>query len=254
MTHSRLTAARAARPAVEAERVTSLASRALDVLAAARRAGRPAEAWIDALAEAATAPDAGARTEVAGQMRAAGITPEEISDLYIPAVARRLGEAWCDDRMSFADVSIGSARLQAMLRDVRLSPARDPVDETGAPMVMLLADSYHTLGAMVLTGQLRRAGASVRLIQGRSEAELDRVVRASGVDAILLSVARGDEFAAAARLVARLRALTGGRVPLIVGGGILELGAAAALAATGADHATCCPRDALDTIGAWTRG
>ncbi len=241
-------------PARDPVRVTSLASRALDVLAATRRGGHPgpAEDWVGALLACVTGADADARTRLTGRMRAAGIPAEDIVDLYIPAVARRLGEAWCDDRMSFADVSIGSARLQAMLRDERVARARDPVEWAGALMVLVLADPHHTLGATVLTAQLRRAGASVRLILGRSAADIDRIVAEGDYDAVLVSVARADDFSAAAAEIARLRTLTKGQIPLVVGGGIMELGATSARRATGADHATADPREAMERIGEWT--
>lgn len=238
----------------EPERVARLASRALDVLARSRRAGRaaPSEGWIRALTEAVIDPDPDARASVARRMRAAGIAPEEISDAYIPAVARCLGVAWCEDRLGFAEVTIGTARLQAMLRDAPAAPAPAPaaVEGAGDLMVMVLADAHHTLGAMVLTGQLRRSGASVRLASG-PDPELDRVVSESDFDAILVSVARADAFDAVAATVARLRGLTGGRLPLIAGGSIMDLGADAARCLTGVDHATSDPQRALELIGEW---
>lgn len=244
---------RPARAVRDPARVTSLAARALDMLATSRRRDRPApvESWVRALAEAAIDPDPAARRDVARRMRAAGVTGEDIGDVYIPAAARRLGEAWSEDRLSFAAVSIGSARLQALLRDAQIAAAQDPVDGAGELRVMVLADAHHTLGAMVLTNQLRRTGTSVRLGFLQQTDEVDRIVSECGFDAILVSVARADDFTPTADAVARLRRLTGGRVPLIAGGSIMDLGADSARCMTGADHATGDPRRALELIGEW---
>ncbi len=253
MTSLRRIDQRPARAVRDPARVTTLAARALDMLATSRRGDRPApvEPWIRALAEAAIDPDAAARRAVARRMREAGIAPEDIIDVYIPAAARCLGEAWSEDRLGFAEVTIGSARLQAMLRDAQLAPAQQPMDGAAELRVMVLADAHHTLGAMVLTGQLRRTGASVRLGFVQQAAEIDHMVSESAFDAILVSVARADDFTVTAGTVARLRDLTGGRVPLIAGGSVMDLGADTARCVTRADHVTGDPRRALELIGEW---
>ena len=44
------------------------------------------------------------------------ISAATVADLYIPALARRLGDGWLDDRVSFIEVTLASSRMQAMLR------------------------------------------------------------------------------------------------------------------------------------------
>lgn len=235
------------------KQVGSLAIRAIDVLVARRSGGNGqderARRWIMLLHDAAVGVDAAACREVADRMLGAGISPAEICDLYVPAVARRLGEEWCEDSMSFAEVSIGSARLQALLRDVALDPMRDPVDESGRKRVMVVADEHHTLGAMVLTGQLRRRGTSVRLVFGRSAEELRRQARDVGFDAVLVSVALADDLGSVKRLVTMLREVAGSGTPIVVGGGILGTGAERALEETGADLATSDAGTVLGLLG-----
>ena len=48
----------------------------------------------------------------------AGIGRDDIADFYIPQLARELGDDWCSDGLSFAAVTIGVSRLQAMLREL----------------------------------------------------------------------------------------------------------------------------------------
>lgn len=242
-------------PGLEAARprVGTLAAKAIDVLVSRRStcAGRStrAERWITLLQDAVVGPDPGAYREVAARMLDSGMQVAELCDVYVPVVARRLGEEWCEDTMSFAEVSIGSARLQALLRDVALDPARDPADESRTGRVMVLADEHHTLGAMVLTGQLRRRGVSVRLVFDRSRMGLSQLAEGGGFDAVLLSVALAADLGAVRRLVTMLREVGGGGTPIVVGGGILDIGADRTREETGADLATSDPEYVLKLIG-----
>ena len=91
-----------------------------------------------------------------------------VADLYIPALARRLGDDWLDDRVSFMEVTLASSRMQGMLRAIGAAWTADLADpaQQGALLLIVVRNEQHTLGAMVLLGQLRRMGVSVRLSVG----------------------------------------------------------------------------------------
>lgn len=228
--------------------VVDLATRALDLLASRRKDHAPDD-WAEALQSAVTSPDASDKDKVLQGMLRAGISPELICDQYIPAVARRMGDDWCSDSMSFADVTIGSARLQALLRDASLQGGGAPMQGAEDLAVIVLADEYHTLGSMVLTGQLRRLGATVRLALGRPEAEIRRIVGDGGFDGILISVVLTEDYTVIRRTVDDLRELTKGHVPIIVGGSIMSLGIDTAKQVTGADHVVGTASAALKLCG-----
>ncbi|PZX16537.1 B12 binding protein [Palleronia aestuarii] len=231
-------------------RVGALASKALSVLAARRTAVRQlSEEHICALEHAVCGPGPEQRDAVIEGMRAEGIGIAEICDHYIPEVARRLGDQWCNDTLSFADVTIGSARLQSLLRDIAEDEHPSHGRRDSEVVVMVLAGEHHTLGAMVLTGQLRRMGVSVRLALGTSTPEVCKIVEGAAFDAILISVAAREDLDMVRETVALLRQSTRGGVPLIVGGGVLDMGFDMAKAATGADYATNDLRSALKFSG-----
>ncbi|RVT82079.1 hypothetical protein DXV76_18080 [Rhodobacteraceae bacterium CCMM004] len=208
------------------------------------------ERYLGALERAVRSPDTGARDAVVAEMLRAQIGRDDICDYYIPEVARRLGRAWCEDSVSFADVTIGSARLQALLRDIGGDHAAGlhQAPQGANVAVMVLADEYHTLGAMVLTGQLRRLGVSVRLMLGRPLTEIEAVVRDSAFDAVLVSVAHREELVSVRRAVTAIRAAGAATLPVVIGGGILETGAEVC-AETGANFATSDVREALRLCG-----
>ena len=194
--------------------------------------------WVERLRDAVVDTHSERRLAVLAEMRASGLSVRDMCDVVIPEVARNLGEAWVDDRMSFADVTIACARLQSLLREDILAGTGDYSERAGELLVLVRADEHHTLGALVLTGQLRSHGVSVRLMMGRPEPDVLTLVEDCDFDAILLSISRADAYPGLLRSVAAIRSAAGGNVPVIVGGSILELGEPMALEVSGADYAT----------------
>jgi MerR family transcriptional regulator, light-induced transcriptional regulator len=232
--------------------VETLASRALGFLASKRISAVSllSEDFLDELSRAVRSEDPGRRLAVVRDMLGARIRPEDITDFYIPEVARRLGAAWCVDGVSFADVTIGSARLQSLLKEIGGPWADELLLDQDAPgvLVVVLADEFHTLGAMVVCGQLARLGVSVKLAMGQAESDLLGTVAAGHYDAILLSVAQGERLATLKKLIVRIRAACIRPTPVVVGGSVVTR-IADIKAKTGADHATTDAREALRACG-----
>ena len=88
----------------------------------ASRAGRVTnsndQVAVDILFKAATGGEPLACSVAARKMLADGVPPERICEKYIPAVARQMGDDWCTDDLSFTTVTIGTARLQYLLREI----------------------------------------------------------------------------------------------------------------------------------------
>ncbi|TCP39139.1 cobalamin B12-binding domain-containing protein [Rhodovulum marinum] len=189
-------------------------------------------------------------TDSIAELRRNGADVSAILDGYIPAAARELGERWCRDELSFADVTIGAARLQAILRELSAPWVTDAMTPADAPNVMLIVplEEYHTLGGMTATSQLRRMGISVCLCLGQSEDEILQKVASRRFDMIAISVSCRHKLDAARRLVGQLRAAAEDHVPIVIGGRVAE-GEDDVCALTGADHATADPREALKLCG-----
>jgi len=152
---------------------------------------------------------------------ATGITSTDLCETYIPEAARRLGAQWCDDTLSFAGVTIGCARLAKALRDLEgREVSQEPLN---APQVLLLVaeDVYHTLGATVLSGILRRAGLGVQLWIGATASTVKDQLRHTDFDAVLLSASTGESLESLRRLIAAVKLEQPG-LPTIVGGTIID--------------------------------
>jgi len=177
--------------------------------------------------------------QVTDTMLREGIPPILVSDIYVPAVAHILGEAWCSDHSSFAEVTIGMSRLQTALR--RLGPEWRPDYTTPSAadtvLVVVNADMYHTLGAILISGQLRRAGLTVVLSIGEDPAHLSRILSAGEHKAVLVSSAIGEPLDSVRKLVDIVKTAQPARRPVVLGGSIL--GSDADLRAlTGVDYVT----------------
>jgi MerR family transcriptional regulator, light-induced transcriptional regulator len=198
-------------------------------LLAARRSAADMVMRADLLAglmAAATAPTEEPLTAFLRELVRQKISVAAVSDLYIPAAAARLGEDWMDDRVCFAEVTLATARLQSMLRAISASWSADRAGADVDPCVLLCVapGEQHTLGALVLLGQLRRSGVSVRLALGPDAAELSAIFAATCMDGVLISASGSAKLAQLSRFVQILRALGPQNLRIVIGGGVIGQG------------------------------
>lgn len=181
-----------------------------------------------------------------------GTRPEHLADFYIPAIARDLGDQWCEDQLGFASVTIGVSRLQAMMRELGPNWASDNASDPAAASILLvvLQDVYHTLGAIVLSSQLRRKGYSVKLLLGgRPEDVADRISRTK-YQSVFISSSRGETLESLRYIIDVIKTSMSNPPPVVVGGSILEVETEEEITAlTGADYATRIPDEALKLCG-----
>jgi MerR family transcriptional regulator, light-induced transcriptional regulator len=209
--------------------------------------GRLADEGIVALIARALLQDYPEAMETLRQdLRRARIGDTELVDVYFPEVARYYGCAWVEDSAPFTDVSIAVARMQAMLREIGQSWTSNAVAGHAAAtvLVVLPAGEQHSFGAMLLTGQLRRQGISVRLEVGTSDAGLRRLVEDRSFDCAMVSIACEEALPRCKGAVKALKQGSAGRLWVAVGGPLLDR-SLDICALTGADIATGDPMLAL---------
>jgi methylmalonyl-CoA mutase cobalamin-binding subunit len=179
--------------------------------------------------------DASAFEVMKPELKRARVSAAMLADVYIPEVARRLGEAWMLDGLTFAEVTMGTARLQAILREIGTNWSADAMGgaDGATILVVLPVGEQHTLGAMVLAGRLRRKGISVAMRIAPHATDLAAYVASRNFDAAFVSVAVQDRLETCGKLVRTLKEATGGRLKVAVGGAVLDQGAL--MAQTGAD-------------------
>jgi methanogenic corrinoid protein MtbC1 len=202
----------------------TLLARSVVARIAVREVPRPLDtALVAALARALVSPDPRAVEALRPAFRRARVSEVELADSYFPAVARDLGCAWAEDRMPFTDISIGAARMQAMLRQFgRDWTSNHAAEDDSATVLLILPEGeQHSLGAMVLAGQLRRQGVSVQLQIGTDAQTLCSLVAERSFDCAMISVACEERLMTCAKLVKSLKDGSRGRLRVAVGGAVL---------------------------------
>lgn len=179
---------------------------------------------FDSLFSAALSPNRTACKSVIARSLGMGISQTDLADKYIPAVAHRMGEMWCADTLGFAEVTIGVARLQAMLRDLGPEWIADNTARANAPLVLIVTHrgAQHTLGAVILGGQLRRRGCSVRMALDSTREALAQMVPRIRFDAIFISASQSESLEKTRKMVDFFRSLDAKLPPIVLGGGLVD--------------------------------
>lgn len=201
--------------------ISALASSVVSLMqtTSKRKSERHLKSLIDQTINRVCMPGPFVAEKLISELQADGLRVDDIIDDCIPAAAAALGTMWCEDEMDFAQVTIGTARLQGMLSLLAESWSTEPATLTEPAIVIVVPDGdTHTLGAHVITAQLRRMNASVRLMFGPSPATLLRVLRNDPYDGVFFTCPREIKMAAIAEMITRIKSSLDAPPPLIVGG------------------------------------
>lgn len=208
--------------------ISNFAARVLDVLVdrSRRTSSTLRSDLVLALAEGTVTQDEGRIEDTLAAFRRACISPAAMADAYVPAAARHLGADWACDQMSFAEVTIATARLQALVRAIGTRWGGDPAHVPGRKSVLLIVPDteHHTLGAVVFAGQMRRMGLSVCLRLGPTRAEVIDLLRSRVFDAAMLSIGHGERLDVSRKLVDTLRSFGPRNLPIVAGGAVTGSG------------------------------
>lgn len=183
---------------------------------------------------------------VLAELRGYRLSVDAIIDLYVPATARLLGEQWVDDKISFADVTIGTMRLQALLADASGASRID--HKAGAvrlnTLVLIPQGEQHFLGASVVAAQLRRLGCEVAMSYDEDHGALTARLINDVPDLILATCGRRETLASVANTIQVIRKAIGG-VPTLAVGGACKVSKERILEMTGADIVTSVTEEAV---------
>lgn len=176
-----------------------------------------------------------------------GASMQEMTSLLVPRVVYRLGKEWEEDTTSFGVVTIACARLQAAVRQLESYAVQNSMTFYAQRLnclVVVPVGAQHTLGAVILSTQLRQAGSHVQLAVGSSMDEMSQLARAAAYDTVMISASIGQDVPALRALVEALRSAAKD-AKIIIGGGVLEQHTDLARL-TGADFVTNNWKEALN--------
>lgn len=221
-----------------------LAMRALSELADSGHADLNQSQLLDAFCHAFTMEDSTHRDQIMAFLRKAGLTDEEIIDRIIPTAARRIGEQWVKDELSFAEVTKSAARMQELSRFLggheSIVPSTIPL---GFNILLVIPkEEQHTIGAFVAADQFRRQGLWVHMAIGQDAFELNRTVSNNHFSMIGVSAA-GRRSLKSVKTIVDIIKERNNSIPIVLGGNILNTVEDLEIK-TNADFLTTNPREA----------
>ncbi len=180
------------------------------------------------------------------ELRGYRLSLDTLIDNYVPAAARVLGEQWVDDQINFADVTIGSLRLQSLLEkasEAGCSTLHTDQNRTHA-LIIVPQGEQHFLGASVVAAQLRRVGCEVSISYDEEFGLLSTRLMQDVPDLVLITCARMETLESAAQTVRFIRQNLK-KEPVIALGGAVLMDQVDAMKETGVDIVTNVATEAL---------
>lgn len=230
--------------------VNSLAVKALSVLKAKGGAIAPDynSPQLDAICDAFVAADDAERHEAISTLQSNGLSHQDIIEHIIPTTARLLGDRWFANDLSFADVTIGAARLQETIRALNAKGARN--QSVGGDSILLVVprNEHHTLGIFVAAHKFRTLGIDVQLAVGLHPLQVSQMVKKNRFPAVGITSSGRKSLGAARELVDAVRKSVPKITPIVIGGGVTNL-QLDIKQITGADHVSSDPEVVIDLCG-----
>ncbi|MDG1183260.1 MAG: cobalamin B12-binding domain-containing protein [Tateyamaria sp.] len=185
--------------------------------------------------------------QVMHELRGYRLTVDAIIDLYVPQAAIELGQMWQTSDIDFADVTIGSLRLQALLTEATAEmphlPAAGIRDVLSALMIVPEGEQ-HFLGANVVAAQLRRLGCDAAISFCETPKQVLARIIGDQPDMVLMSCARAYPLGAISMTVQEIKT-NANPVPVIALGGAIRGDVDGIKALTGVDLVTNSPKDVV---------
>ena len=152
-----------------------------------------------------------------------GFKHDTIVDYCIPLTAKKLGESWVNDTLSFSEATLGSANLQILLKLIAQGRQISLNSNNGKRFLICVHESeQHTLGALVMGDMLRRQGHSLKIKLDAKFSEICELQNSNDYDAIFFSCASFLSAKETAGCVKKIRHTFGDDIPIFLGGSNIE--------------------------------
>jgi methanogenic corrinoid protein MtbC1 len=172
-----------------------------------------------------------------GTLLQSGLKMETIyTDLMMPA-ARRLGEYWDEDAISFTDVTIGLSRLQQVVRTMgwKRDHGEGPDHSSPSALFATVCSEQHTLALFIIDDVFRRAGWRTWIETSGFDDDLIEMVRCHWFDIVGLSASCEADPERIESTIAAIRSASRNPSLFILVGGRLFADSPDLVSAVGAD-------------------
>ena len=178
---------------------------------------------LDFLVRSVLSPSRFDASAACDELRGYRLSPDALIDLYVPAAARTLGERWVNDEINFAEVTVGTMRLQAVLDCASRLCSPDGHLRSDAMHILMVVPQgeQHFLGASVAAAQARRLGCDVAMSFDEDLGSLKTRIIQDAPDLVMITCARAELLESVAGTV---QCINGARTdgPVVAVGGAFE--------------------------------
>lgn len=181
----------------------------------------PSDALVIRLAEALISPDAKAAADFIEERHRQGADAMALYLSYLAPAAQKLGTWWTSDEISFANVTVGTGRIYAIMRNLSARFPRPPLTGGKRALFAAVPNDDHSLGVVMAADLCRKAGWQIDLLPAPSHDEI--IEAAIRGDHRIIGLSGGGLHAQAdlARLVLALR-VTLPQAHILVSGNIVN--------------------------------
>lgn len=160
---------------------------------------------IDMLCNALLSDDPRAAAAFIENVQTKGSSYETLCLLYLTVAARRLGEWWDNDEVSFYRVTVAAGRIYAILRILRMERPIGVPDMQRAAVFASVPGENHTLGITIASDLARERGWDIDLFVGLTHDALVETLEQRQPALIGLSASGRRSLPALTRLIVALR-------------------------------------------------
>lgn len=151
------------------------------------------------------------------RVMASGVDHEDACLRYLAVAARKLGDWWDRDRVSFMQVTVAVGRIYAILRSLPHPPHPRPGMHGKSAIFAAVPDEDHTLGVTMAAEMFRDKGWDIQLEVGLSHEQLIQKLIASRGFLIGLSASSEQSLPALVRAIVAIRICCPGARVLVCG-------------------------------------
>ena len=179
-----------------------------------------------------------------------GVGVDSIVLELIPRIARKLGDQWVSDSLSFSEVTIATGRLQKLIYslDHLFQETRTNASTAHSILVTATPGSHHTLGPLILSNYFTWAGWNVLSESAPSQHYIETTVASKSLTAIAVSVADYDQLDQLPKLIQSIRSKSLNPSIILLTGGSLYNSDALSFGHIKADIKSNTPEEALHQL------
>jgi methanogenic corrinoid protein MtbC1 len=179
------------------------------------------DAEIDRITQLLLSTEDGAFELAITVLKTHGISINYIILDLIPTIARRLGKQWEDDTLSFAEVSIGTNKLERVIHKLDYLFQVTQLEKRGNHSILItnFPESQHSLGTLILSNYFVHSGWRVYRPENNSLKSISKELESNSHNALAISISCDEQLEQLPNTISVLREKSKNpKIKVLIGG------------------------------------